>query len=104
MSDLRLHDLSHEAVSRLVEVGLSDQEVSAMSWHKSMQKLKRCTHLRAEAWVDRFDLIASAKSKSELRGFDKSNIAFASACVVHIKLTHAQKQSHGDQAYRVRLR
>jgi len=51
MRDLRFHDLRHEAVSRLVEVGLSDQEVSAISGHKSMQMVKRYTHLRAEDLV-----------------------------------------------------
>lgn len=55
MPDLRFHDLRHEAVSRLVEVGLSDQEVSAISGHKSMQMLKRYTHLRAEDLVDKLD-------------------------------------------------
>lgn len=45
--DFRFHDLRHEAVSRLVEGGLSDQEVSAISGHKSMQMLKRYTHLRS---------------------------------------------------------
>jgi integrase len=49
--DFRSHDLRHEAVSRLVEGGLSDQEVSAISGHKSMQMLKRYTHLRAEDLV-----------------------------------------------------
>jgi integrase len=34
---LRFHDLRHEAVSRLVEAGLGDQEVTAISGHKSMQ-------------------------------------------------------------------
>src|SRR5690242_2111539 len=41
---IRFHDLRHEAVSRFVEAGLSDQEVSAISGHKSMQMLKRYTH------------------------------------------------------------
>jgi integrase len=39
--DFRFHDLRHEAVSRLVEAGLSDQEVAAISGHKSMQMLRR---------------------------------------------------------------
>lgn len=43
--DLRFHDLRHEAVSRLVDVGLGDQEVAAISGHKSLQMLKRYTHL-----------------------------------------------------------
>ncbi|WP_374322995.1 tyrosine-type recombinase/integrase [Aquipseudomonas alcaligenes] len=58
MPDLRFHDLRHEAVSRLVEGGLSDQEVSAISGHKSMQMLKRYTHLRAEDLVGKLDRMA----------------------------------------------
>lgn len=57
MRDLRFHDLRHEAVSRLVEGGLSDQEVSAISGHKSMQMLRRYTHLRAEDLVSKLDQI-----------------------------------------------
>jgi integrase len=53
--DFRFHDLRHEAVSRFVEGGLSDQEVSAISGHKSMQMLKRYTHLRAEDLVAKLD-------------------------------------------------
>jgi integrase len=55
VADLRFHDLRHEAVSRLVEAGLSDQEVASISGHKSMQMLKRYTHLRAEDLVSRLD-------------------------------------------------
>lgn len=54
-ADFRFHDLRHEAVSRFVEGGLSDQEVSAISGHKSMQMLKRYTHLRAEDLVAKLD-------------------------------------------------
>ena len=52
---LRFHDLRHEAISRLVEAGLGDQEVAAISGHKSMQMLRRYTHLRAEDLVHRLD-------------------------------------------------
>ena len=55
MTDLHFHDLRHEAVSRFVEMGLSDQEVAAISGHKSMQMLKRYTHLRAEDLVEKLD-------------------------------------------------
>lgn len=55
LADLHFHDLRHEAVSRLVEAGLGDQEVSAISGHKSMQMLKRYTHLRAEDLVEKLD-------------------------------------------------
>ena len=55
MAELYFHDLRHEAVSRLVEGGLSDQEVSAISGYNSMQMLKRYTHLRAEDLVGKLD-------------------------------------------------
>ncbi len=55
IKNLRFHDLRHEAVSRLVEAGLGDQEVAAISGHKSMQMLKRYTHLRAEDLVEHLD-------------------------------------------------
>lgn len=54
-ADLGFHDLRHEAVSRMVEAGLSDQEVAAISGHRSMQMLKRYTHLRAEELVLKLD-------------------------------------------------
>lgn len=70
LEDFRFHDLRLEAVSRFVEAGLSDQEVSAISGHKSMQMLKRYTHLRAEDLVLKLDRIArhvpsTSKNRSE---------------------------------------
>jgi integrase len=47
VADLRFHDLRHEAVSRLFERGLNPMEVAAISGHKTLQMLKRYTHLRA---------------------------------------------------------
>ena len=58
IDDFHFQDLRHEAVSRLVEGGLSDQQVAAISGHKSMQMLKRYTHLRAEDLVDKLDKIS----------------------------------------------
>jgi integrase len=55
LKGLRFHDLRHEAVSRLVEAGLSDQEAASISGHRSMQMLRRYTHLRAEDLVKRLD-------------------------------------------------
>ena len=55
ITNLHFHDLRHEAISRLVERGLSDQEVAAISGHRSMQMLKRYTHLRAEDLVAKLD-------------------------------------------------
>ena len=55
IEDLHFHDLRHEAVSRLVESGLSDQEGASISGRKSMQMLLRYTHLRSEDLVARLD-------------------------------------------------
>jgi len=51
IKDLHFHDLRHEAVSRLFERGLNIVEVSAVSGHKTLQMLKRYTHLKAEELV-----------------------------------------------------
>ncbi len=47
LEDLRFHDLRHEATSRLFEKGLNPMEVASMTGHKSMQMLKRYTHVEA---------------------------------------------------------
>lgn len=60
LDNLHFHDLRHEAVSRLEKGGLSDQEIAAISGHKSMQMLKRYTHLRAEDLVTKLDRITIA--------------------------------------------
>jgi integrase len=47
ISDLRFHDLRHEATSRLFEKGLNLMEVASITGHKTLEMLKRYTHLRA---------------------------------------------------------
>lgn len=47
LEDLRFHDIRHEATSRLFEKGLNPMEVASMTGHKSMQMLKRYTHVEA---------------------------------------------------------
>jgi len=44
LKDLRLHDLRHEATSKLFEKGLSPIEVATMTGHKTLNTLKRYTH------------------------------------------------------------
>ena len=56
LADFHFHDLRHEAVSRLVQSGLSDQKVAAISGHTDMNMLKKYTHLRAEDLVDELDV------------------------------------------------
>jgi integrase len=48
IKDLRFHDLRHEATSRLFEKGLNPMQVAAITGHKTLQMLKRYTHLKAE--------------------------------------------------------
>lgn len=48
ISGVRFHDLRHEATSRLFEKGLNVMEVAAITGHKTLDMLKRYTHLRAE--------------------------------------------------------
>ena len=49
---LTFHDLRHEATSRLFEKGLNPMQVAAITGHKTLQMLKRYTHLRAEDLVE----------------------------------------------------
>ncbi|MBA0162867.1 site-specific integrase [Pectobacterium versatile] len=56
IDDLHFHDLRHEAISRFFELGtLNVMEVAAISGHKSMNMLKRYTHLRAAHLVSKLD-------------------------------------------------
>ena len=49
ISDFTFHDLRHEALSRLAERGdFSVLELAEVSGHKTLQMLKRYTHLNAE--------------------------------------------------------
>lgn len=45
---LRFHDLRHEATSRFFERGLGVMEVAAITGHKTLQMLKRYTHVQAQ--------------------------------------------------------
>ena len=45
---LTFHDLRHEATSRFFEKGLNPMQVAAITGHKTLQMLKRYTHLKAE--------------------------------------------------------
>ncbi|GJE78251.1 site-specific integrase [Methylorubrum suomiense] len=47
LNDLHLHDLRHEAVSRLFEKGFNVVEVASISGHRELRMLQRYTHLRA---------------------------------------------------------
>lgn len=46
IEDLHFHDLRHDGVSRLFELGLNIPQVASNSGHRSWTSLKRYTHLR----------------------------------------------------------
>jgi integrase len=46
IQDLRFHDLRHEGISRLFEMGRTIPQVAAVSGHRSWTSLKRYTHVR----------------------------------------------------------
>jgi integrase len=48
LSDLRFHDLRHEATTRFFERGLNLMEAASITGHKTLAMLKRYTHLRPE--------------------------------------------------------
>jgi integrase len=47
IKDLHFHDLRHDGVSRLFEMGRTIPQVASVSGHRSWQSLQRYTHLRA---------------------------------------------------------
>jgi len=48
IADLHFHDLRHEGVSRLFEIGYSIPHAASVSGHRSWSSLKRYTHIREE--------------------------------------------------------
>ncbi len=46
IDDLHFHDLRHEGISRLFEMGRTIPQVAAVSGHRSWQSLQRYSHLR----------------------------------------------------------
>ncbi|MGU7843664.1 site-specific integrase [Burkholderia sp. AW33-5] len=53
MEDFKFHDFRHEAVSRLFEKGFNMMEAAAISGHKTLQMLKRYTHLDPKSLLTR---------------------------------------------------
>ncbi len=55
ISDLRFHDLRHEATSRFFEKGLNIMEVSLITGHRSLAMLNRYTHLKPESLLEKLE-------------------------------------------------
>ncbi|MFT4149225.1 MAG: site-specific integrase [Paracoccaceae bacterium] len=54
IEDLHFHDLRHEGISRLFEMGWNIPHVAAVSGHRSWQSLQRYTHISevGDVWAD----------------------------------------------------
>lgn len=63
LTDIRLHDLRHEGISRLFEAGLQIQEVALISGHVSWAALKRYTHIQPYKVLEKLN--ASSKRAQE---------------------------------------
>lgn len=68
IDDLHMHDLRHDGVSRLFEMGWTIPQVASVSGHRTWTSLKRYTHIRQTgdkyegwAWLGRFDHKATLK-------------------------------------------
>ena len=48
LEDVHLHDLRHEAISRLLEKGLTIAEAASVSGHRDYRMLRRYAHLKAD--------------------------------------------------------
>lgn len=53
VQDVVLHDLRHEGISRLFELGFAIQEVAMVSGHTNWRTLRRYTHLKPESLVEK---------------------------------------------------
>ncbi|AWO88009.1 integrase [Bradyrhizobium diazoefficiens] len=62
LTDLHLHDLRHEAVSRFFELGLSVPEVATISGHRDPRMLSRYTHLQPERLALKLQALSKAQS------------------------------------------
>jgi len=55
LGDLHLHDLRHEGISRLFDLGLDIPDVALISGHLSWGTLKRYTHIKPQTVLDKLN-------------------------------------------------
>lgn len=67
VSDVRFHDLRHEAISRFFERGLSVPEVALISGHKDARMLFRYTHMQAQDIAAKLNDEANASNVVPIR-------------------------------------
>lgn len=57
ITNLRFHDLRHEAASRLFEAGLNVIEAASVTGHKELRMLQRYTHLKPADIADKLNKV-----------------------------------------------
>lgn len=67
LQNLRFHDLRHERISSLVESGFNLIEVASISGHRTMQCLKRYSHLQTALLIDKLDRMTPPSTTSPTR-------------------------------------
>lgn len=72
IEDLHFHDLRHDGVSRLFEMGTTIPRAASVSGHRSWQSLKRYTHIREAGdkyegwkWLEKVSQPTATKSQSD---------------------------------------
>ena len=56
---IRLHDLRHTVITKLVESGASDETIMAIAGHVSRRMLSRYAHIRTEAKRKALEAVAT---------------------------------------------
>ena len=71
IENLHFHDLRHEGISRLFELGWNIPQVAAVSGHRTWTSLRRYTHVRRQhdkyagwPWLERLGIIQVAPAES----------------------------------------
>lgn len=74
IKDLRFHDLRHDGISRLFEMGKTIPQVATVSGHRSWQSLSRYTHILQSGdkyedwpWIKRLGKLEESSSSTENR-------------------------------------
>jgi integrase len=69
LEDLNFHDLRHEAISRLFELGLTVPEVASISGHRTLAQLMRYSHANQEV------VRRKLRFQSDLGGHERAKLS-----------------------------
>lgn len=79
IDDLHFHDLRHDGVSRLFEMGWDIPKVASVSGHRDWNPMRRYTHLKGSGdhykdwpWLERVISAPTIKARKRVRKPDAS--------------------------------